>query len=143
MSQTVTLNLPDDFFQPLRRAAVATNQTIEETLLTALQASLPSLEGLPEEIIENLIALEMLDEERLRQVMMETVPPDQHREIRELLGRNQDGELTDEEGERLAQLQQQADLVMLRKAHAASLLRFRGKRVPTVAELQPHPEISL
>src|SRR5262249_41490330 len=57
MSQTVTLNLPDNFFQPVRRTAEAMNQTIEEILLTALQASLPSLDGLPEEIVENLTTL--------------------------------------------------------------------------------------
>ncbi|MBI3653153.1 MAG: hypothetical protein HY231_19165 [Acidobacteria bacterium] len=142
MSQTVTLNLPDDFFQPLRRAAVATNQTIEETLLTALQASLPSLEGLPEELIEQLIALELLDDESLRQVMMEIVPSDQQQKIHELLARHQDHNLSDEEGARLTELQHQADLVMLRKAHAASLLRFRGKRLPTLAELQPSTDIS-
>ena len=43
--------------------------------------------------------------------------------------------LADAEREQLAILQQQADLVMLRKARAAVLLRFRGKRVPTLAEL--------
>jgi len=43
--------------------------------------------------------------------------------------------LTASEHEQLAVLQQQADLVMLRKARAAVLLRFRGKRVPTLAEL--------
>jgi hypothetical protein len=32
-------------------------------------------------------------------------------------------------------LQQQADLEMLHKARAAVLLRFRGMRVPTLAEL--------
>jgi hypothetical protein len=32
-------------------------------------------------------------------------------------------------------LQQQADMVMLRKARAAVLLRFRGRRLPTLAEL--------
>jgi len=49
--------------------------------------------------------------------------------------RNQAGMLTDAEREQLAILQQQADLVMLRKARAAVMLRFRGKRVPTLAEL--------
>jgi hypothetical protein len=42
---------------------------------------------------------------------------------------------TDAEREQLTILQHQADLVMLRKARAAVLLRFRGKRVPTLAEL--------
>jgi hypothetical protein len=39
------------------------------------------------------------------------------------------------EREQLSLLQRQADLIMLRKARAANLLRFLGKRVPTLAEL--------
>jgi len=54
MSQTVTLTLPDSFFQPIKRTAQATNQPIEELLVQALQASLPPLEGLPEDLIEIL-----------------------------------------------------------------------------------------
>jgi hypothetical protein len=38
-------------------------------------------------------------------------------------------------------LQKQADLVMLRKARAAVLLRFRGHRLPTLAELQAQTEL--
>jgi hypothetical protein len=41
----------------------------------------------------------------------------------------------DAECEQLTILQQQADLGRLRKARAAVLLRFRGKRVLTRAEL--------
>jgi hypothetical protein len=51
--------------------------------------------------------------------------------------------LTNAEQERLASLQQQADLVMLRKARAAVLLRFRGKRLPTLAELDQLAEPSV
>ena len=65
----------------------------------------------------------------------ETVPLDQQHQLHDLLLRNQAGMLTDAEREQLAIVQQQADLVMLRKARAAVLLRFRGKRVPTLAEL--------
>ena len=68
-------------------------------------------------------------------MILEIVPLDQQRQLHDLLLRNQAGILTDSEREQLARLQQQADLVMLRKAHAAVLLRFRGKRVPTLAEL--------
>jgi hypothetical protein len=48
---------------------------------------------------------------------------------------NQAGRLTDTEREQLTILQQRADLVMLRKARAAVLLRFSGKRVPTLTDL--------
>ena len=135
MSQTVTLTLPDSFFQPIQRTAQATNQPIEELLLHALQASLPPLEGLPDDVIENLTALETQDDQSLWRVMGETVPAKLQRELSELLERQQSASLTAAEREKLTALQRQADLVMLRKARAAVLLRFRGKRIPTLAEL--------
>jgi hypothetical protein len=135
MSQTITLTLPDNFFQPIQRAAWATNQPVEELLLTALQASLPSLEGLPPEAERNLVELELLDDQALWRVMLETVPAEDQDMLNELLSRNQNGALTEKEREQLTALQRRADLVMLRKARAAVLLRFRGKRVPTLAEL--------
>jgi len=135
MSETITLTMPDSIFQPLQRAAQATNQPVEEMLLTALQASLPSLEGLPPEAEQNLTELESLDDRALWQVMLETAPVDKQRRLEKLLSLNQEGALSEAECEQLAELQRQADLVMLRKARAAVLLRFRGKRVPTLAEL--------
>ena len=135
MPQTITLTLPDNILQPAQRVAQATRQSVEELLVTALQAALPTLEGLPPDVVQHLVALESLDDQTLWQVMLETVPLDQQHQLHALLLRNQAGMLTDAEREQLAILQQQADLVMLRKARAAVLLRFRGKRVPTLAEL--------
>jgi len=135
MPETITLTLPDDVFQPLQRVAQATHQPVEDLLLTALQVSLPPLEGLSAETIEDLTTLETLSDQALWEVMRETVPPDQQKQLHELLERHRSGPLTETERERLAALQQSADLVMLRKARAAVLLRFRGKRIPTLAEL--------
>ena len=135
MAQTITLTLPDSFFQPIKRTAQATNQPIEELLVHALQASLPPLEGLPDDIIENLTALETLDDQSLRRVMGETTPAKLQRELSVLLERQQSTALSVAEREQLTTWQQQADLVMLRKARAAVLLRFRGKRIPTLTEL--------
>jgi hypothetical protein len=125
----------DNILQPAQRVAQATKQSVEELLVTALQAALPTLEGLPPDVGQHLVALESLDDQTLWRVMLETVPRDQQHQLHDLLLRNQAGMLTDTEREQLAILQQQADLVMLRKARAAVLLRFRGKRVPTLAEL--------
>lgn len=135
MPETITLTLPDSVLQPLKRTAQAVQQPIEELLVTALQSSLPPLEGLPDEVITDLTALETLDNEALRQVMKETVPSETQVALSELLEGRQRDSLTSVEEERLASLQQEADLVMLRKARAAVLLRFRGKRLPTLAEL--------
>jgi predicted transcriptional regulator len=135
MSQTVTLTLPDKLFNPIQRIAQATDQSVETILLTALQVSLPSLEGLSSEMIQELVELEALDNDTLRQVLLETVPIKQQAELDTLLHKNQAGQLSQVEQEKLAHLQQAADKVMLRKARAAVLLRFRGQRIPTLSEL--------
>ena len=135
MPQTIALTLPDNVLQPVQRVAQATQQSVEELLVTALQAALPTLEGLPPDVVQHLVTLESLDGQALWRVMLETVPLDQQHQLHDLLLRNRAGMLTDAECEQLAIVQQQADLVMLRKARAAVLLRFRGKRVPTLAEL--------
>jgi hypothetical protein len=91
---------------------------------------------LPEGLAQELAALDSLDNNALRWMLLETMPGDQRQELEELLHRNQAGELTQAERERLACLQRAADRVMLRKARAAALLRFRGQRIPTLAELR-------
>ncbi len=135
MSQTITLTVPDRLFQPLQRVAEATNQPVESLLLTAIQSSLPSLDGLPDAMFHRLTELERLDDDALWRVMLEKVSLKDQEEISSLLAQNQSGALTAQEQERLASLQKDADVVMLRKARAAVLLRFRGKRIPTLAEL--------
>jgi hypothetical protein len=135
MSQTITIHVPDSFFQPIQRLAQATNQPVEQLLLNALRASLPPLEGLPADVTEDLTTLETLDDQALRLVMLQSVASEQAERIHDLLNERQIRSLSIEEEEELARLQSQADLVMLRKARAAVLLRFRGQQIPTIAEL--------
>ena len=136
MAQTVTLELPQTIYLPARRMAEVTNRSLEDLLVSALKASLPPLDGLPSELVEDLIELESLDDESLRQVMVSKVPTAQQRKLDRLLRKNQAGTLTEQERQRLDRLQREADRVMLRKARAAVLLRFRGHRLPTLEGLR-------
>jgi hypothetical protein len=136
MSQTVMLNLPDKFYEPIQRIAQATSQPIESLLLKVLQNSLPPLDGLPKEQIEELTQLETWDDLALRQLLLKTVPQEQQEELDHLLDKNQAGTLTEAEQKRLSFLQSVVNKIMLQKARAAVLLRFRGQRVPTRAELR-------
>jgi hypothetical protein len=86
-------------------------------------------------LTQELVELEDLDNDNLRQVLLETVAIEQQEELDTLLHKNQAGELTQAEQEKLAHLQQAADRIMLRKARAAVLLRFRGQRIPSLTEL--------
>ncbi len=135
MSQTITLNLPESFVLPLERTMQATNQPIEQLLLTALQTALPPLDSLPPEVVAKLETLELLNDDLLRSVLLETVPAKTQLRISELLQQQEAAPLSATAQKDLDELQEQADLVMLRKARAAVLLRFRGHRLPTLAEL--------
>jgi len=136
MSQIVTLHLQDSFYEPIRRIAQAMAQPIESVLLKALQMSLPPLDGLPAEQIVELTQLETLDNSALKQLLLKTVPKKQQQELETVLKKNQAGVLTDTEQKQLAALQKVVNKIMLQKARAAVLLRFRGQRLPTLTELR-------
>src|SRR2546427_2964791 len=94
MSQTITLTLPDDVLQPVQRVAQATQQSVEELLVTALQAVLPALEGLPPDVMQHLVALESLDDQTLWRGMLETAPLNQQQPLHGLLFSHQTRLLT-------------------------------------------------
>jgi hypothetical protein len=135
MSQTITLELPDNFLKPLKRTAKVTKQPIETLLLNHLQTSLPPIEDLPKDLAANLTLLENLDDSELKTVLRETVSLKTQEKISNLLAKRKEQTLTATESKTLENLQKEADLTMLRKARAAVLLRFRGVRLPTLAEL--------
>ncbi len=135
MSQTIILDLPDNFLQPLKRTAKATKQPIEKILLNVLQSSLPPIGDLLKDFVENLTSLESLENSELKAVLMEKVPIKIQVNISDLLAKKKEQALTNTESKALERLQKQADLTMLRKARAAVLLRFRGVRIPTISEL--------
>jgi hypothetical protein len=136
MAHTVTLELPDAIYSPAQRMAEAARRPLADVLVDALQASLPPLEGLPPALASELVGLEKLDDEALWQVMLSRVPADRQRRIHRLLQKNKAGKLAESERAELTTLQTEADRVMLRKARAAVLLRFRGRRLPTLIELR-------
>jgi hypothetical protein len=64
------------------------------------------------------------------------VEPMQYERHVALLQKNEDGLLMPEQRQELAMLRESADQLMLRKAYAWSLLRWRGQRVPSLEELR-------
>ncbi|KAA0230494.1 hypothetical protein EDS67_06190 [candidate division KSB1 bacterium] len=96
------------------------------------------MEGLSPALTAELAALEKLNDGALWRVMLDQVPAEQQRKLQRLLQKSKRAKLTEAERAALAALQHDADRVMLRKARAAVLLRFRGKRLPTLAEMRKH-----
>src|SRR4051812_16028299 len=127
---TVTLALPEELYQRLKGAALATKQPLEQVLLRALSlGSPPGWDDVPPEFQLDLAGLEKMDDEALWAIARGRRGPAEFVRYDELLQRNAGGLLTPAERDELERLREEADRFMLRKAHAAALLRWRGHRV--------------
>jgi biotin carboxylase len=82
-----------------------------------------------------LLKIQTLSIEELKSVAYANVEPSQHERHVELLEKNQEGSLTPEERQELTDLRVAADRLMLLRAYAWSVLRWRGHRIPPLKEL--------
>lgn len=126
---TLTLALPEALYRRLERAAAATKQSLEEIAIHALRlGSPPTWDDMPPEFQVELAALDKLDDEALWKVAKGHMSADFDRRD-ELLAKNAEGQLSPTERAELERIRYEESLFMLRKAHAAALLRWRGHPV--------------
>jgi hypothetical protein len=127
---TVTLQVPESLYQRLVNTANAVGRSIDDIMLQALTVgSPPDWHDVPEEFQTELAALDSLDNESLWKIAQSHKNPAKMEPYTLLLGKNQDGNLTEAEQLELAKLHYEADLFMLQKAQATVLLRWRGERL--------------
>ncbi len=132
----VTIELPEPVFRQLARIAEATQQSVEVLAAQSVISNLPpSVENAAPEMQAELLKMQNLSLEELLAIANAKVEPSQHERHVELLEKNKEGELTSEERQELTDLRLAADHLMLRKAYAWSVLRWRGHRIPPLKEL--------
>lgn len=136
MTQQITIELPEPVVRQLMRIAAATHQSIEALVAQSVLSNLPpSTDNAPPELQADLLAMQTLSTEALYTIAQAQSEPAQHSRHTELLQKNEADQLTPEERQELSTLRQSADHLMLRKAYAWSLLRWRGQKIPTLADL--------
>jgi len=134
---TIAIQMPQPLYRRLERLAELSRRPVESLVVQTLDASVPPLpDDLPEEMRGDLLALEELDNETLWQVARSVVSPEQQAKHSLLLEKNRRDAITEAERVTLTQLRREADQLMLRKAYAYVLLKWRGYRLPTLAELE-------
>jgi hypothetical protein len=79
--------------------------------------------------------MQTLDKEELQAIAFAQVEPGDYQRHVNLLKKNEEDLLTAEERDELTALRLAADRLMLRKAYAWSLLRWRGHRIPPLQDL--------
>jgi hypothetical protein len=137
MSQAVLrLELPEEVYERVRRAAKGMKQPVERALVNIVKAAMPSLEKVPANYRPELEAMEDLADDELWKVAESAPAPAQQRRLARLLDKTQRGELTERDRQALSELRDAADRLMLRRSYAYLLLKYRGPRIPTLAELR-------
>jgi hypothetical protein len=133
--QTVILELPEAVYRRAERTARTTERAVESVLVDALHTTLPPpLDQGPAEWREGLEVLETLSTSALLQVARERLTAAQVRQYDRLLEKNRQGTLTSRERARLTQLHHVPDRIMLRRARAYILLKWRGHSVAEIIE---------
>jgi hypothetical protein len=134
----LTINLPDSVFQQLRAIANLTEQPLGDLVLQSITGNLPpSIDNAPVEVRAELLQMQTLSIGDLRQIAQAQVSNAQQDEHFELLDKNKSGSLTETEQVRLRELRILADQLMLKKAHACAILRWRGKPIRNLEHLSP------
>ncbi len=135
-TQRITINLPEAVFRQLVRLAEATHQPVEVLVAQSVLSNLPpSVDSASPDLQPELLRMQSLTNEALLAIAQAQVEPSQYERQTELLAKNEDSLLTPQERQALAALRQASDQLMLRKAYAWALLRWRGQRIPPLREL--------
>lgn len=135
-SISVTMDLPENLYVRLQQTAKATRQSLDAVLLRALQVgSPPTWDTAPAEFQADLSALDRMDDAALWRIARTRATPAQMDRYQVLLDKNANQTLSAGERDELTRLRTSLDRDMLRKAHAASLLQWRGHQIPPADKL--------
>ena len=131
-NRTVTLDLPEQLYEHLTAQAQVAARTLSDVVVETLARNTPPpVEAdLPIALQRELKAMEVLSDEALWTIAQSMMNLDKVALYDVLLERQQDGDLTPEGHELLERLHNEADSLMLRKAHAYALLKSRGHSLP-------------
>ncbi len=132
---SITIHLPDDLYRRLERLASLTHQPLEGLIVKTLSSSLPPLpDDLAPALRDALMALEALSDAELQQVADAHMSETQYERLADLRDERRQRSLTPDEQTQLDRLMQDADTLVLRKAYAAVLLKWRGEALPPPAD---------
>lgn len=138
--QRVEIELPDSVYRQLMRVAEETAQPIAMLAAQSVMSNLPpSAADASPELRGELLRMQSLETSDLLKVAQSQMEISNHKRQTELLEKNQEGLLTEPERHELTALRAESDRLMLQKAYAWSVLRWRGQRVPSLQEL-PIPQ---
>ena len=137
--RTITVTVPEDVYAQLEAQARTTARSVDDLVTQTLAAQVlpPAPEAdLPPSVQAELQAMAQLSDDALWAIAGSTANEDKRALYDLLIERQNAGSLTTEGRHLLAQLREEADALMVRKAQAFVLLHSRGYSLPTLDELR-------
>ena len=129
--QSITVELPENLYLRLQNAARGMKQPVGEVLRRVVEVGIPpSWEEAPAAFQSDLAALHHLDDNSLWRIARGVQTDLDWEHYQNLLDKNAEGDMNASERSELDDLRSEADRFALRKAHAAALLRWRGRPAP-------------
>lgn len=135
--QSVTLQLPDPVYQRAKHAAAVLQQPVEDLIIDTLASTLPVLDDVPTEMVSEIAAMSHLSDEALQGLATTTLRPERQELLSELLDKQGQGALKEEDQGQLVALMAEYGRSMLRRAKAVALRSAREKPVPALPSLRP------
>jgi hypothetical protein len=138
MSISVTVPVPSSVYRLAQKTSQAVSRSVEQILADVIAAASPFTEDLPPALQTELDDLAQMSDDDLWKIARSVFPTGQRRKYDRLLEKNSAGKLTPTEREQLQDLRLESERLMLRKAHAYTLLKWRGHILPSLEKL-PRP----
>lgn len=136
MNRSLTVELPEATFEYLQQIASFSRQPLDQLARQSIEGNLPpSVANAPAELQPELLNMQTLSVAELQHIAHSRLPANRQARHVELLEKNSDNSITPDERQELASLRLEADRLMLRKARAWSLLRWRGQPIPPLEDL--------
>lgn len=135
-ARLITVEVPEAVFQQLIQIAQLTNSSPEAIAAQKIATNLPPpVHNAPPEMESVLMGMQGLPIEELLEIAHSKIPLSEQQHHLELLEKNQTGIITPPESEQLQLMRIAADQLMLRKAYAWAVLKWRGYPIPRLNEL--------
>ncbi len=135
-----TISIPQTLYEKARRLATQTSQQVEDVICTRLEGALDQpLLDLPTDERAELQAMSYLSDDTLWTIAREQIQPALQESMSQLMDKNSQGTMTEDETRALSALVARGQRLTLRKSQAMKLLLDRGYSV-SLDELKPTNE---
>lgn len=135
-TQSITLHLSDPVYRYLQQVSTITKRPLEQLVRLSVEGNLPpSVENAPQELQDELLAMQSLSPTQLTSIANSQLPQSQQERYLSLLEQNSAGGISTEDSAEMEALRLAADRLMVRKGYALAVLRWRGHSIPPLAEL--------